>query len=120
MNSIRLVLFGLLAMFIATSVAMAAEKPNILVIWGDDIGGFNVSAYNMGPGAMERAIASNGGTRDLWHLLETPPASNRIRLETKQYYPKFIASSIIAKDPERYGFTRPKQNALEIEQVAVH
>jgi len=24
------------------------QKPNILVIWGDDIGGFNVSAYNRG------------------------------------------------------------------------
>lgn len=24
------------------------KKPNILVIWGDDIGGFNVSAYNLG------------------------------------------------------------------------
>jgi len=28
--------------------AAAQDKPNILVIWGDDIGGFNVSAYNMG------------------------------------------------------------------------
>ena len=26
----------------------AAEKPNILIIWGDDIGPFNISAYNMG------------------------------------------------------------------------
>jgi arylsulfatase A-like enzyme len=25
-----------------------ARKPNILVIWGDDIGGFNISAYNRG------------------------------------------------------------------------
>jgi arylsulfatase len=25
-----------------------ADKPNILVIWGDDIGQFNVSAYNLG------------------------------------------------------------------------
>jgi arylsulfatase len=25
-----------------------AKKPNILVIWGDDIGGFNISAYNQG------------------------------------------------------------------------
>ena len=25
-----------------------AKKPNILVIWGDDIGGFNISAYNRG------------------------------------------------------------------------
>ena len=28
--------------------AFAQDKPNILVIWGDDIGQFNVSAYNMG------------------------------------------------------------------------
>ena len=31
----------------ATPVA-AQKKPNILIIWGDDIGQFNVSAYNMG------------------------------------------------------------------------
>ena len=24
------------------------KKPNILILWGDDIGQFNVSAYNMG------------------------------------------------------------------------
>ena len=24
------------------------KKPNILIIWGDDIGGFNISSYNMG------------------------------------------------------------------------
>ena len=28
--------------------ASAQDKPNILVIWGDDIGPFNVSAYNRG------------------------------------------------------------------------
>jgi hypothetical protein len=32
---------------VATS-AVVAEKPNILVIWGDDIGYWNVSAYNQG------------------------------------------------------------------------
>jgi arylsulfatase len=31
-----------------TAQEAAAKKPNILVIWGDDIGQFNVSAYNMG------------------------------------------------------------------------
>ena len=30
------------------SVAEAADKPNILVIWGDDIGVHNISAYNHG------------------------------------------------------------------------
>ena len=26
----------------------AADKPNIVVIWGDDVGWFNISAYNNG------------------------------------------------------------------------
>ena len=28
--------------------AMAQKKPNIVIIWGDDIGCWNVSAYNQG------------------------------------------------------------------------
>jgi len=32
----------------APAPAAATKKPNILVIWGDDIGQFNVSAYNRG------------------------------------------------------------------------
>ena len=30
------------------AVAQAEDKPNILIIWGDDIGPYNISAYNMG------------------------------------------------------------------------
>ncbi|MGI9245813.1 MAG: sulfatase-like hydrolase/transferase, partial [Steroidobacteraceae bacterium] len=34
---------------VGTAQAQApGRKPNILVIWGDDIGGFNLSAYNNG------------------------------------------------------------------------
>ena len=41
------------ALFAALGVLGSAaqaqtQKPNILVIWGDDIGGFNISAYNRG------------------------------------------------------------------------
>lgn len=63
-----------------------------------------VSAYNMGEGGLERAIAANGGDRDLWALIEEPPAANRIRLETKKFYPKLLASAIVGKNPQRYGF----------------
>ena len=52
MNIIRIVLLAALAAVLDPSPAPAQEaatkKPNILVIWGDDIGQFNVSAYNMG------------------------------------------------------------------------
>jgi arylsulfatase len=34
--------------FLLTVPAVAQDKPNILIIWGDDIGWSNVSAYNMG------------------------------------------------------------------------
>ncbi len=33
---------------LTAATANGAAKPNILVIWGDDIGGFNISAYNRG------------------------------------------------------------------------
>ena len=42
----------LLAASIASTLlagqALAADPPNILIIWGDDIGQFNISAYNNG------------------------------------------------------------------------
>ena len=46
-----LVCVGLIAQACIPSLASAQtpkKKPNILVIWGDDIGGFNISAYNRG------------------------------------------------------------------------
>jgi arylsulfatase A-like enzyme len=36
------------ATILAAPAFAQEKKPNILVIWGDDIGGFNISAYNQG------------------------------------------------------------------------
>ena len=36
------------ATLLSTGAFAKTDKPNILVIWGDDIGGFNISAYNRG------------------------------------------------------------------------
>src|SRR5262249_15688044 len=45
----RPVLFALAAMTLASAPALAQQqKPNILVIMGDDIGYWNISAYNLG------------------------------------------------------------------------
>ena len=37
-----------LLLIVAVSMSYAQKKPNILVIWGDDIGQSNISAYTMG------------------------------------------------------------------------
>jgi len=63
-----------------------------------------IGAYNMGEGGMSRARAAAGGIDDFFTLIETPPASDMIKLETKQYYPKFLAYWLVASSPERYGF----------------
>ncbi len=54
MKSVKRVFLGLaagLASLMLTSglaLAAGAKKPNFLVIWGDDIGQTNISAYTMG------------------------------------------------------------------------
>jgi len=40
--------FLVLFLFSIVSLLAQDKKPNILVIWGDDIGQFNISTYNMG------------------------------------------------------------------------
>jgi arylsulfatase A-like enzyme len=39
---------ALLATCFVVAAQAADKRPNILIIWGDDIGQFNISAYNMG------------------------------------------------------------------------
>ncbi len=55
MQHVRSILVAYLALtaicgLVVCGAAKAADgkKPNILIIWGDDIGQFNISAYNMG------------------------------------------------------------------------
>ena len=48
LNTTGTKLFLLSTLLIISQQIFAADKPNILIIWGDDIGPFNVSAYNMG------------------------------------------------------------------------
>ena len=47
-TAIRSALLSVTLSFLLTVPAAAQDKPNILIIWGDDIGWFNISAYNHG------------------------------------------------------------------------
>ena len=52
-NAAVMAAFGALGLLVGP--AAAQERPNILVIWGDDIGQFNVSAYNDGHDGLQDA-----------------------------------------------------------------
>jgi len=75
-----------------------------------------LSAYNMGEYGLERAIASAGGQRDIWRLIER---SSRMRRETKEFYPKLVATIMVAKDPEKFGFTLNPQPPEKTVRVPV-
>lgn len=74
------------------------------------------AAYNAGAGKINRAIGKYG-TRDFFQLIH---AGRYLRPETKNYVPKLIAATIIAKHPEQFGFTGIEYlDPLEYETVAV-
>jgi membrane-bound lytic murein transglycosylase D len=73
-----------------------------------------LAAYNAGSGKVSRAIRKTG-TRDFWKIRRTW----YIRRETKDYVPRFIAATLIAKNPTAYGFLSPKGDRHEFEEVLI-
>ena len=59
-----------------------------------------VASYNAGPGKLRNAI-KRYKTRDFWELCR----GKYLKTETKNYLPKLLAALMIAKQPEKYGFT---------------
>jgi len=59
-----------------------------------------VAAYNSGPGTIRVGLKKHN-VDNFWDLA----GEKYLSLETKRYVPKLIAALLIAKDPEKYGFT---------------
>jgi membrane-bound lytic murein transglycosylase D len=58
-----------------------------------------MAAYNAGEGRIMKAMRRSNAD-DYWDLLGT----THIRPETKEYVPRFIAASMIAANPQEFGF----------------
>ncbi len=69
-----------------------------------------LAAYNAGEQRVQRAI-NRQGTTDFWAL--------KLPKETQLFVPAFMAITIISKNPERYGFSQPVEEAWELERVMV-
>lgn len=70
-----------------------------------------LAAYNCGEGKVDQSIQRDG-TTDYWKL-------SRIKRETKDYVPLYLAATIMAKNPEKYGFVAFYDDPLEYETVTV-
>ncbi len=73
-----------------------------------------LAAYNAGSGKISRAIRKTK-TRDFWKIRRTW----YIRRETKEYVPRFIAATLIAKNPTAYGFQLPSKDQHAFEEVLI-
>jgi membrane-bound lytic murein transglycosylase D len=73
-----------------------------------------LASYNAGAGKVQRAVLRTRSD-DFWDL----KASRYIRSETKNYVPKFMAATIIAKNPEAYGFNITSVNPYKYDEVVI-
>jgi membrane-bound lytic murein transglycosylase D len=74
------------------------------------------AAYNAGQGTIDRAMQSSGA-KDFWSLSQKA----RLSEETRNFVPKFVAVTLIAADPQKYGFEAIRyENPLEYEEIEVN
>jgi membrane-bound lytic murein transglycosylase D len=73
-----------------------------------------LASYNAGAGKVQRAVLRTRSD-DFWDL----KASRYIRKETKNYVPKYMAATIIAKNPESYGFTTATYEPFNFDVVMI-
>ena len=80
--------------------AAARHLRDLYNIWGD--WHLAMANYNISPRGLRRAINAAGGKEDYWEAYPYLPR------ETRGYVPGFIAATMIAMNPEGFGFAEPE------------
>jgi arylsulfatase A-like enzyme len=84
----RIILLAAMLVGLAVSAAQAADKPNILIIWGDDVGMWNISAYHrgmMGGSTPNIDRIANEGMIFMDHYAQASCTAGRAAFITGQY-----------------------------------
>src|SRR6056297_1485790 len=82
--------------------AAAQHLRDLHDIWGDWY--LSLANYNLSPRGLRRAIRAAGGVEDYWAAYPYLPR------ETRGYVPGYIAATMIAMNPEEFGFEKPYTN----------
>jgi peptidoglycan lytic transglycosylase D len=72
------------------------------------------AAYNAGEVKITRAIRATGSS-DFWTLAKT----KHLRNETKDFVPAIHAATLIAENPDQYGFEFVQESPVGVETIAV-
>lgn len=90
--------------------AAARHLRDLYNIWND--WHLALANYNVSPRRMRSAIRSSGGVKDYWVIYPYLPR------ETRGYVPSFIATTMIATNPQAFGFRSDYQGTPYTYEVA--
>ncbi|NPA40279.1 MAG: lytic transglycosylase domain-containing protein [Thermodesulfobacteria bacterium] len=99
--------------FIKSTYAAARYLKRLYEIFGDWREA--VASYNLGEAKLMRILRARNFV-DYWQLMRT----RRLPLETIAYLPQWMAVTLIAKNPRRYGFKPIKEKPFNFETIEVN
>lgn len=92
--------------------AAARHLNDLYAVWGD--WHLALANYNVSPRRIRSSIALANGQRDYWAIYPHLPR------ETRGYVPAFIAATMVAMNPEDFGFTRvslPEEQTFDVVEI---
>jgi membrane-bound lytic murein transglycosylase D len=92
--------------------AAAAYLKELYAMFGD--WNLAMAAYNAGEGKIQRGIVRYK-TSDYWQLRKT----KALKRETRNYVPLIHAAIVVAKAPDKYGFTVEPPEKVAVENVPI-
>ncbi|MCD6490028.1 MAG: lytic transglycosylase domain-containing protein [Thermodesulfobacterium sp.] len=98
--------------FIKSTHAAAQYLKNLYEQFGD--WRIAIASYNSGENRLRKILKAKNFA-NYWQVIN----SDRLPAETSAYLPKWMAITLIAKNPEEYGFSVPT-NVIDYEEIAVN
>ena len=92
--------------------AAAAYLKDLYGMFGDWY--LALAAYNAGEGKIQRSLAATRKS-DFWSLAST----RSLRAETRNYVPAILAATLIAKQPEKFGFDVQPESFVASDVVSI-
>ncbi len=99
--------------FIKSTYAAARYLKDLYQLFGDWRPA--VASYNLGEGKLLRILKAKNFI-DYWQVMR----SNRLPLETMTYLPQWMAITLIAKNPQKYGFKPIVEKPIDYKEIKVN